>query len=417
MYGVSLMIMVFTTLATALSGEGPEVSAVGVIIFWRVLLGIGIGGDYPMAAVITSEFASTRYRGRMMAAVFSMQGVHLNCLSKLTLQLGIITAALVYYFTILGFKDVIIDQAIAIPIPTNPSAPSAGLPAVDKAWRVVVGFGCIPALISLYYRLTIPETPRYTIDIERDIVQGTGDVETFLSNEMPHGKDKTIVPALQDITPKASRRDFICHFKQWKYGKVLLGTAGSWFMLDIAFYGLGLNNSVILQAIGYASTGSTYQILHNIAVGNLIIQCAGTLPGYWFAVAFIDIIGRKAMQIASFAILTTLFSIIGFAYWQLYAEPSKAGFIALFVMCQFFMNFGANTTTVCPSFQSLLTFSLLFLEKYFPLVIVQRPMESQLHVVNSAPSSHKSYFRRLKITVASQMDGLIISCKSLLSSC
>jgi MFS transporter, PHS family, inorganic phosphate transporter len=36
---------------------------------------LGVGGDYPMAAVITSEFASTRYRGRMMAAVFSMQGV------------------------------------------------------------------------------------------------------------------------------------------------------------------------------------------------------------------------------------------------------------------------------------------------------------------------------------------------------
>jgi PHS family inorganic phosphate transporter-like MFS transporter len=69
------MIMIMTTIATALSGGGPAVNAVGVIVFWRVLLGIGIGGDYPMSAVITSEFASTRYRGRMMAAVFSMQGV------------------------------------------------------------------------------------------------------------------------------------------------------------------------------------------------------------------------------------------------------------------------------------------------------------------------------------------------------
>lgn len=74
MYGVSIMIMVFVTLSTALSGEGPATSAVGIIIFWRVLLGVGIGGGCPMAAVITSEFASTRYRGRMMAAVFSMQG-------------------------------------------------------------------------------------------------------------------------------------------------------------------------------------------------------------------------------------------------------------------------------------------------------------------------------------------------------
>lgn len=163
---------------------------------------------------------------------------------------------------------------------------------------------------------------------------------------MPAGKDKSVPHEQHNVVPKASRHDFIRHFRQWKNGKVLLGTAGSWFMLDIAFYGLGLNNSVILQAIGYASTGSTYNILHNIAVGNLIIQCAGTLPGYWFSIAFIDIIGRKPIQIGSFAILTVLFTIIGFAYHVLYAQASKAGFIALFVMCQFFQNFGANTTTV-----------------------------------------------------------------------
>jgi MFS transporter, PHS family, inorganic phosphate transporter len=76
MYGVSLMIMIFTTLANSLTGSGSSTNAVGIIIMWRVLLGIGIGGDYPMSAIITSEFASTRYRGRMMAAVFSMQGVY-----------------------------------------------------------------------------------------------------------------------------------------------------------------------------------------------------------------------------------------------------------------------------------------------------------------------------------------------------
>jgi MFS family permease len=37
-------------------------------------MGIGIGGDYPLSAVISSEFAGTRMRGRMMTAVFSFQG-------------------------------------------------------------------------------------------------------------------------------------------------------------------------------------------------------------------------------------------------------------------------------------------------------------------------------------------------------
>lgn len=37
-------------------------------------MGIGIGGDYPLSAVISSEFASTKIRGRMMTATFAAQG-------------------------------------------------------------------------------------------------------------------------------------------------------------------------------------------------------------------------------------------------------------------------------------------------------------------------------------------------------
>jgi len=79
--------MIFTTLSTAIAGSGPGISAIGLIVFWRVLLGIGIGGDYPMSAVVTSEFASTKHRGRMMAAVFSMQGVSYPNRCALTISL------------------------------------------------------------------------------------------------------------------------------------------------------------------------------------------------------------------------------------------------------------------------------------------------------------------------------------------
>jgi len=37
-------------------------------------MGVGIGGDYPLSAVISSEFGATRIRGRMMTAVFANQG-------------------------------------------------------------------------------------------------------------------------------------------------------------------------------------------------------------------------------------------------------------------------------------------------------------------------------------------------------
>lgn len=37
-------------------------------------MGVGCGGDYPLSAIIMSEFAPTRTRGRLMTAVFAFQG-------------------------------------------------------------------------------------------------------------------------------------------------------------------------------------------------------------------------------------------------------------------------------------------------------------------------------------------------------
>ena len=72
--GIELMIIVTSTFAQAIAGSGPTVHIVGVITVWRFIMGVGIGGDYPLSAVITSEFASTRSRGRLMTAVFASQG-------------------------------------------------------------------------------------------------------------------------------------------------------------------------------------------------------------------------------------------------------------------------------------------------------------------------------------------------------
>ena len=55
MYGLELAIIVFATLAQSLSSPSRAVSLTGLLVFWRVVMGIGIGGDYPLSAIITSE--------------------------------------------------------------------------------------------------------------------------------------------------------------------------------------------------------------------------------------------------------------------------------------------------------------------------------------------------------------------------
>lgn len=105
--------------------------------------------------------------------------------------------------------------------------------------------------------------------------------------------------------------------------------------------GLGLNNTIILNQIGYAHSTNVYEVFFNQAVGNLIIVCAGAIPGYWITVATVDTIGRKPIQIVGFILLTIIFCVIGFAYHSL----SGKALLALYVLAQFFFNFGPNATT------------------------------------------------------------------------
>lgn len=55
MYGLELILIIFATLAQSLTAPSPAMSIVGLLIFWRVMMGIGIGGDYPLSSIITSE--------------------------------------------------------------------------------------------------------------------------------------------------------------------------------------------------------------------------------------------------------------------------------------------------------------------------------------------------------------------------
>jgi PHS family inorganic phosphate transporter-like MFS transporter len=179
----------------------------------------------------------------MMGAVFAMQGI------------GQATAGIVAVICAAGFK-----KSLSTAAKVQNCSGVCGL-AVDKMWRIIIGFGAVPACIALYYRLTIPETPRYTFDVARDLVKGGSDAKAYLAGDAQGVPDeiervKGVANDSDQIeVPQASAKDFFVHYGKWKNAKVLLGTAGSWFFLDIAFYGVSLNNSIILTTIGYSGGG------------------------------------------------------------------------------------------------------------------------------------------------------------------
>ena len=57
MYGIELMLLIGSTLGVAMCSTGTHnsMSVLPWLVFWRTMVGIGVGGDYPLSAVITAE--------------------------------------------------------------------------------------------------------------------------------------------------------------------------------------------------------------------------------------------------------------------------------------------------------------------------------------------------------------------------
>jgi len=93
----------------------------------RFLLGLGVGGEYPLSATVMAETAEDpQTRARFMALVISMQGVGMMLSSLLAVAALYLGASL------------------------------------DFTWRLLLGFGAVPSLVAFILRFQMHETEAYT---------------------------------------------------------------------------------------------------------------------------------------------------------------------------------------------------------------------------------------------------------------
>ncbi|KAF0714512.1 Aste57867_3838 [Aphanomyces stellatus] len=213
-------------------------------------------------------------------------------------------------------------------------------------WRIIVGFGLVPAVVAIYWRLRIPETPRFTVDVLGDSDEAQRNVTEFLDGR-DHYENHVVVK--NKHIAKSFRAAFSTHFSQWANLKVLIGCAACWFFLDIGYYGTSLNTPVVLDAIGYGAPTTKdnqkiFDDLWNRATGTAIISMCGTVPGYWFTVFLVEPWGRKPIQYMGFTFLTILFLVMAIWLDELKADY-KTLFVVLYSFAHFFFNFGPNATT------------------------------------------------------------------------
>ncbi len=270
-----------------------------VLIAFRFLLGFGVGGDYPVSAVLMSEYANRKDRGKLVGMVFGTQA------------LGLIVGPLI---------------ALAL----------LGAGASDGvAWRVMLGLGAVPAAAVIYLRRKMPESPRYQIQVLGQPSQAAAQISDFTDGQVTGtGTGTGTGPSRHELGLRA----FLTN-RRWLI--MLAGTAGTWFLLDYAYYGNTISTPQILSLISPNASTMT-----KIAI-QLAIFVVAAVPGYVLAIARLDRIGHRRLQLLGFAMMALCFLIIA-------AVPGMTTMVVPFLLVYgvsyFFTEFGPNMTTfVMPS--------------------------------------------------------------------
>ncbi|KAJ6773359.1 INORGANIC PHOSPHATE TRANSPORTER 1-9-RELATED [Salix purpurea] len=219
-----LATMLGTVLLGTVIGQlvfGPKPAFLPVWGFFRFFLGLGIGGDYPLSATIMSEFSNKNTRGAFIAAVFSMQG------------LGILASSTVTMVVSKTF------EAAASKNLSNDHTPEDA----DIAWRVILMLGAVPAGLTYYWRMMMPETARYTALVENNALQAAKDMEKVLDVSICHiAEDDPIQPPQNPPSYPLFSMQFLR-----VHGMDLFSCATTWLILDIAFYSSSLFQSQIYK--------------------------------------------------------------------------------------------------------------------------------------------------------------------------
>lgn len=175
-------------------------------------MGIGIGAEYPLSAVITSEWSSTSSRATMLSSVFLMQPV------------GQALAQLVGVWVVLGRNDQYGLQAMQCGINTKYDEECKRI--IDGVWRIVIGSGCAPAVLAIIFRFFLYDCGLYSLEVKkkpgtafRDTQRVYGAPPAGTSSEAPYSPSLTREP-FQFMPVQFSKDDLYNYFikdKNWHY--------------------------------------------------------------------------------------------------------------------------------------------------------------------------------------------------------
>ncbi|OLC55660.1 MAG: MFS transporter, partial [Acidobacteria bacterium 13_1_40CM_4_69_4] len=233
------------------------------LLVLRFLVGLGLGGELPVASALVSELAPARHRGRLVVLLESFWAF------------GWAAAA-------------IIAEALA----RHAEAAAHTFP-----WRTAFLVGALPAVYVFVLRRSLPESPRYLSSRGH-----TDQAEAILrAIEKESGVDSgpSLVPDL-DSNPGAAPRPRLRDL----FGP---GVARRTTMLWILWFAMAYSYYGIFTWLPTLITGRGFPLVQSFQF-TLVITLA-QIPGYFTAAYLVDRLGRKA-TLAPFMVLCALSSFL-----------------------------------------------------------------------------------------------------------
>jgi putative MFS transporter len=233
--------LVLYAIGTGLSAISWDLTS---LLVFRLIAGLGLGGELPVASTLVSEWSPAKTRGRMLVLLESFWAV------------GWALAALIAYLIV-------------------PRLP------VDTGWRVAFALGALPALYVLYTRRALPESPRYLVTVGR---YEEAQASIRMAGRM--AGDMDAVPQIDEIKPIQASVSQSARWSSLFSGILARRTLMLWvlwFGMVFSYYGIFTWLPTILA--------SNFQILRGLEY-NLIITLA-QIPGYFTAAWLVDRLGRR----------------------------------------------------------------------------------------------------------------------------
>jgi MFS family permease len=275
------------------------------LIFFRFMLGVAVGLDYPIAASYMAEILPSKGRGRWLVAGFAMQAV------------GILLGALVGVVVLSLIPEV-------------------------ASWRLMLGFGVVPALVIIFLRRKVPESPRWLAQNgrEREAVE-------VAERLVGHPVEVTEEDRKRDVpVPDGLKALFQPALFRRGMRRRTIFTAGPWFLMDIATYGVGIFTPTLIAAMVVSGADTTF-IADDLASVEATAVLDIFLPiGFAVAIFLVDRVGRIPLQLTGFAGMTVALCLLAVAELLPGGADSHLALVLVgFALFNTLMNAGPNATT------------------------------------------------------------------------